>query len=257
MFRGMRKALNVLTDPQHFWREVIRNGFLSKNRSPKDWLLFRHSVTHACAIRRKPLGALRQVSAENLFMKLRMTPVNVCLIPRNAYNPTWLEIITLAGIVHCKQPRIVFEFGTFDGKTTLHLALNTPPEAIIYTIDIVAGEFDLDSSKGLMDRVTIGEAFLNSPHKDKIVQITGDTRKIDYNQWRCQVDFVFVDADHSYDGVMFDSRAAFEMIRPGGIVVWHDYLMISDVTRALIEIGKTRDLVHLSETSLVFWQAPE
>lgn len=40
------------------------------------------------------------------------------------------------------------------------------------------------------------------------------------NGW---ADLVFIDADHSYDGVLADIRAYVPLVRPGGILAGHDY----------------------------------
>lgn len=37
------------------------------------------------------------------------------------------------------------------------------------------------------------------------------------------LDFVFIDADHEYDGVMLDLRAWTPTVRPGGVVAGHDW----------------------------------
>lgn len=36
-------------------------------------------------------------------------------------------------------------------------------------------------------------------------------------------DFVFIDADHSYDGCLADIQAYFQLVRPGGVLAGHDY----------------------------------
>lgn len=38
------------------------------------------------------------------------------------------------------------------------------------------------------------------------------------------VDFIYIDADHSYKGCMSDLQSYFPKIRPGGILAGHDYL---------------------------------
>ncbi len=41
------------------------------------------------------------------------------------------------------------------------------------------------------------------------------------------LDFVYLDADHSYEGVMSDLMAWFPKLRPGGLVAGHDYLNVA------------------------------
>ena len=37
------------------------------------------------------------------------------------------------------------------------------------------------------------------------------------------VDLIFIDGDHSEEGVLYDTLLAREVIRPGGVICWHDY----------------------------------
>jgi len=37
------------------------------------------------------------------------------------------------------------------------------------------------------------------------------------------VNFIFVDADHSYQAIKYDTEFARQIIKPGGVIVWHDY----------------------------------
>ena len=70
-----------------------------------------------------------------------------------------------------------------------------------------------------------------------------------------QVDFVFVDGDHSYDGVLQDSRLALDLVRPGGVIAWHDYGNGSvQATRAIDEWNKIREnrLLRVQDTMVCF-----
>ena len=40
----------------------------------------------------------------------------------------------------CEQGTNIFEIGTFDGRTTLNLALNSPPGCRVYTLDLPPGQ---------------------------------------------------------------------------------------------------------------------
>ena len=50
------------------------------------------------------------------------------------------------------------------------------------------------------------------------------------------MDFIFVDGAHSYDYVKNDSQKAWQMLRSGGIVAWHDCRVADpDVVKFLLE----------------------
>jgi hypothetical protein len=47
------------------------------------------------------------------------------------------------------------------------------------------------------------------------------------------------------------------MVKPGGIVLWHDYAHWNrGVFRALNELARELPLVHIAETSLVAYRKP-
>ncbi len=52
---------------------------------------------------------------------------------------------------------------------------------------------------------------------------------------RCSVDFLFIDGDHSYEGVTADILAWFPKLSPGATVVFHDYGWAEGVRRAVRE----------------------
>jgi hypothetical protein len=65
-----------------------------------------------------------------------------------------------------------------------------------------------------------------------------------------------VDGSHNYDYVMSDTRAAMDIANGGGVVVWHDYGVWEDVTKALDELEQREGygLRNISGTSLVYWK---
>lgn len=47
------------------------------------------------------------------------------------------------------------------------------------------------------------------------------------------IDFVFIDGDHEYDGVMADIKAWLPKVKKGGVIGGHDYRVWSGVTRGV------------------------
>lgn len=95
----------------------------------------------------------------------------------------------------------------------------------------------------------------------KIVQLLGDSKHLDEAPHEDSSDLVFVDGSHAYSYVKSDSQKAMRMVKPGGVVLWHDYRDpswedTSGVFRALNELAENLPLVHLRGTSLVAWRRP-
>ncbi len=179
-------------------------------------------------------------------------------------NVNLVELAVLNSLCRTHHPKTILEIGTFDGRTTLNLALNS--EAQVFTLDLpVTTEAKLGTVGGDIKYVdkprhAIGARFAQPPHDalpcaQRITQLYGDSATFDFSPWHGKIDFVFVDGAHNYDYVMNDSRAAFRLLRPeGGVIVWHDYGKWMDVTRALDEIQASAPslaLVHIKDTSLV------
>ena len=61
-----------------------------------------------------------------------------------------------------------------------------------------------------------GIYFRGKPEASRITQIYHDSRTIDTHPIAKQFDFVFVDADHSYEGVKNDTMKAFELMKRSG-----------------------------------------
>jgi len=55
------------------------------------------------------------------------------------------------------------------------------------------------------------------------------------NQWKQEVDFLFVDGCHLYDAARFDIFAFMKFVKPGGWVAFHDVRMRDSVIRAMFE----------------------
>jgi predicted O-methyltransferase YrrM len=165
----------------------------------------------------------------------------------------------------CRPGRALFEIGTFDGRTTLNLAANSPQNNPVYTLDLppdadAQTKSSLDSGEvHLTKAASRPRRFENSPYARNITQLWGDSTKFDFTPYHGKCGLVFVDGSHAYDNVISDSRAALEMVAPGGVVVWHDYGIWQGATKALEEMEDRQQLglQAIRGTSLVYWRRGE
>jgi predicted O-methyltransferase YrrM len=87
----------------------------------------------------------------------------------------------------------------------------------------------------------IGRKYLNAGWGSRVCQIYSDTRTWDTRNYpRGFFDSAFIDGGHAYDIVANDTRLAIELVRPGGLIMWHDFCPLPEVTSAC---GSTRDVV--------------
>ena len=144
------------------------------------------------------------------------------------------------------------ELGIFDGRTHLHL-LETCPDLDLIGVDVwdMPGFAEGPTKSGercfcpycsetrtsrrsgtvgqLRDRFLMQRAPLNARSRIMIEPTGPAARHIENGS----LDFVFVDADHSTEGVSEDIEAWRPKIRPGGWMIGHDFNMRS-----------VRDAVH-------------
>lgn len=169
---------------------------------------------------------------------------------------------------NCPEGSTLFEIGTFDGRTTLNLAINAPRTCRIFTLDLhpdTEPRYALASGeRHFVDKPTPGMRYRKhreSRHESagRITQLLGDSATFDFSSFRRRCSLVFVDGSHAYDYVLSDTDRALELVDAGGVIVWHDYGVWEGVTRALEEIEAQRrlGLRHLKGTSLVFWRNDE
>lgn len=159
----------------------------------------------------------------------------------------------------------LFEIGTFDGRSTLNLAMNSPARCKIYTLDLPPSLTPLFSlaygERHMVDKPEPGSRY--EKYQDtfpaaigKIHQLLGDSAAFDYSPYKDSCSLVFVDGSHTYDYVLSDTRAAMDMAKKGGVIVWHDYGIWEGVTKALDQLEQLEGygLRNIRGTSLVYWR---
>jgi len=144
------------------------------------------------------------------------------------------------------NPERIFEIGTSLGHTTALFAMNTPPSTRIFTLDLppesAAPEGATDLHLIELARSKLGQAFRGNNWQSRITQLLGDSSTFDFSPYDNSIDIVTVDGSHSFPFVRSDSFNAFRMVRPGGIVLWHDYESMRS------EYGVTRFVDRLRKT---------
>jgi hypothetical protein len=133
----------------------------------------------------------------------------------------WCDLIALLSILVDTSPSTVFEIGTFNGSTTLFMALNLP-NAAIHTIDLPQN-FD-DRNTGLrkddwhlIATRRIGSEYLADPSIKSITQHFGDTAEYTFPA----AEFFFIDGSHTYPYIRNDTEKALSSGK-AKMLVWHD-----------------------------------
>jgi predicted O-methyltransferase YrrM len=188
-------------------------------------------------------GKLPRVELKNALPGIEQTPVLILEAYNRALGITLEieEVASLLAIVKFSGAKKVFEIGTFDGGTALNLAANTPDDAQIVTLDLPPdwnGDFSSNTPRALRNitnRTTVGQRFLDTPQQKKITQVFGDSSTIDWTKLPVPFDIVFIDGCHYYDYVAKDTQNALKYVGLGGLVIWHDYGYVKDVSDVVDE----------------------
>jgi hypothetical protein len=199
---------------------------------------------------------------------LPSAPVRLIETEKRDGNVNLSEVAILAEAASSVPPGSeIIEIGTFDGRTALNLAVNAPAGVAIVTLDLPADQttaFPIEASeRQYVEKPSSGDR-LRSCHPrwrasaDRVVQLFGDSATYDWSPHYGRAGLVFVDGSHTYDYARGDSETAMRLVRPAGVVLWHDYGVWPGVTRALEELEASRNLGlrRIRGTSLVFWRAP-
>jgi len=126
------------------------------------------------------------------------------------------EILRLAEKVKALQPRRILEIGTARGGTLLIWA--TIASERVISCDLR----DMSLQSGLL------ESLPPPGSKCRVTLLSGDSHTAAFRQRVAetlqgeQVDFLFIDGDHTVGGVTQDYEEYKGFVRPGGLIAFHD-----------------------------------
>lgn len=203
-------------------------------------------------------GRAPRVGLSRLFPGIEATEVSVmrAFDRGSEASLSASEITTLGAITRHRQPRRILEIGTFEGNTTLNLAANSPPDALVTTVDLPPdwnGELAMGVPNHMVNvtaRSAVGRQFAGTEHAPKINQVFADSATLDWGELPGPFDLIFIDGCHFYEYVRADTESALASVARDGIILWHDYGIIEDVSRAVDEAGKRIDIKAIRGTRL-------
>jgi predicted O-methyltransferase YrrM len=160
------------------------------------------------------------------------------LLARRAYkfagyydNEQWYrELAQLLKVLAKSPPRSVLEIGVAQGASMFAWAHASAPEACLIGLDAFhvktrSSVGDLQTAEEV--RAHILAAGVLKPSQNLFL-VSGDSHSdaakrsvLDILQGR-KLDFLFIDGDHSYEGVWQDFRDYGPLVREGGIIAFHD-----------------------------------
>jgi predicted O-methyltransferase YrrM len=153
--------------------------------------------------------------------------VTVRLFARIKFSILLEEALALGVLMQmCKASR-AFEFGTHRGISSSQLAANLPEHGRLFTLDLPRSDtrtrFTVDDAaeKEVANFAVKGDMIPEHLRK-KVTFLEQDSALFDPTSYKESMDFVFIDGAHTIEYVANDSEKAWTMLKPGGIVAWHD-----------------------------------
>lgn len=143
------------------------------------------------------------------------------------------------------------EIGTWRGESVANLAAVSEECVSISLSD------DEMRKVGWSDDVIRTARFFSIDLKN-VIHIGCNSQQFNFNSFNNKFDLIFIDGDHSYEGVKTDTENAFRLLRnSSSVIVWHDYARSPerDINWAVLAgilqgcpVDKKQHLYHVSNT---------
>lgn len=153
--------------------------------------------------------------------------ISLWTMPQVALSVNLHEAACLGALLKLARARRAFEFGTYRGFSTTQIVLNMPPDGHVFTLDLpvtnLTTKFELDTP-GEFDVVqdTRKGELIPNELRERITFLSQDSAIFDPGPYENSMDLVFVDGAHTAEYVKNDSEKGWKMLRPGGVICWHD-----------------------------------
>jgi predicted O-methyltransferase YrrM len=143
------------------------------------------------------------------------------------------EILTLLEILKGVKVKNVLEIGTYKGGT-----------ALLFSEMLNANVVTIDVKVPLLRR-----KILEYVSNGRIKIIIGNSRSYEtlekVRKMNKAYDALFIDADHSYEGVRRDFEIYSQLVKKGGAIALHDIILINDVKKFWSEIKKAHPFIEI------------
>ncbi|MDH5202921.1 MAG: class I SAM-dependent methyltransferase, partial [Nitrospirota bacterium] len=135
------------------------------------------------------------------------------------------ELSPLLSLLKKRRLRTIVEIGTAQGGTLYAWCKISQPDALIASIDLPGGPFgggyalnDIKKFRKYKRKNQKLYFFRKDSHKQ-----TTKKKLMEILRGR-KIDFLFIDGDHRYTGVKKDFHLYSPLVKPGGLIAFHDIL---------------------------------
>jgi predicted O-methyltransferase YrrM len=120
------------------------------------------------------------------------------------------ELMMLSDFLKEKEIKKVLEIGSANGGTAVYFANMMGDNGVVYSVDIAPAD----------------KCYKGTEFEKQIIEMLGDSHDQTFKQEVYdkvgKVDMLFIDGDHSYEGVKDDFNSFSHLVRDNGFIVLHD-----------------------------------
>ncbi|CAD6491115.1 MAG: Methyltransferase domain protein [Candidatus Argoarchaeum ethanivorans] len=133
------------------------------------------------------------------------------------------EILGLLRILDSVKPKVMLEIGTANGGTLFLFPHIASMDATIISVDLPAGTF----GGGYPTlKIPLYKSFALSHQKIHLIRADSHSQstleRVQSILNGKEIDFLFIDGDHTYEGVKKDFQMCSPLVKNGGIIAFHD-----------------------------------
>jgi len=168
------------------------------------------------------IRSLNQNSNLNELLNFTFNSLTGLIKPSQVYG----EISQLLELVDTIKPRTILEIGTANGGTLFLFSRVAPEDATIISIDLPGGKFGGGYPKW---RGVLYKSFALPGQKIHLLRADSHKRET-LEQVKAilggrEIDLLFIDGDHTYEGVKKDFETYSPLVKEGGIIAFHDIVL--------------------------------
>jgi predicted O-methyltransferase YrrM len=186
------------------------NGFGGVKRGIKKNLKIRKEMKNS----KKIIEEIKQFDSQNIDRIWKFVSGSII----NPAQDEW-EFKELLKIIKKEKPKIILEIGSYNGGTLFSFSkLN--PNSLIISIDLPEGNFSSINTKWKTPIFhSFGKNLKLIQENSHNIETLNKVKRILSGK---KIDFMFIDGDHTYEGVKKDFEMYYPLLKKGGIVAFHD-----------------------------------
>jgi predicted O-methyltransferase YrrM len=133
-----------------------------------------------------------------------------------------INISVLVSLINSTKAKKILEIGVSGGGTAQSILNHCKGIKSYVGIDIPYEVMPVLPHQKAEQCITPGELVKDKRFKVIVLPKGSHDDSFDWKKLG-KFDLIFIDGDHSYDGVKADTELAHKLIKKGGMIAWHDY----------------------------------